>query len=104
MVGFATITTVGYGDRYPVTLEGRFVAGVLMCVGVGLFGTFSGFFATWFLSSDPSESDRELAQIKSELAEIRKLLDQRLMVHAQPTVGRGDSQTVAAGEMCRPEQ
>ena len=35
-----TMTTVGYGDRYPVTTEGRLIAGVLMCAGVGLFGMF----------------------------------------------------------------
>ena len=37
-----TMTTVGYGDRFPVTTEGRLIAGVLMCAGVGLFGMFSG--------------------------------------------------------------
>jgi voltage-gated potassium channel len=37
-----TITTVGYGDRYPVTTEGRLVAVALMIVGVGLFGALSG--------------------------------------------------------------
>lgn len=46
---FATIATVGYGDRYPVTGEGRIVATILMAAGVGLFGTFSGFLAAWFL-------------------------------------------------------
>jgi hypothetical protein len=35
----STITTVGYGDRYPVTTEGRFVAALLLITGVGLFGT-----------------------------------------------------------------
>jgi voltage-gated potassium channel len=93
---FATITTVGYGDKYPVTLEGRFVAGVLMCVGVGLFGTFSGFFAAWFLSSGPSESDRDLSQIKHELVEIRNLLDQRLVAQAQPTVVAGNGEPVGS--------
>ena len=44
-----TITTVGYGDRYPVTTEGRFVAVALMVVGVGLFGTLSGAAASWFM-------------------------------------------------------
>lgn len=43
-----TITTVGYGDRYPVTTEGRLVAVALMAVGVGLFGTLSGLAASWF--------------------------------------------------------
>ena len=45
-----TITTVVYGDRFPVTAEGRFVASLLMCAGVGLFGTFSGFLAAWFVA------------------------------------------------------
>ena len=48
---FATITTVGYGDRYPVTTEGRVVAVFLMLAGVGLFGVLSGLLASWFLRS-----------------------------------------------------
>jgi len=46
---FVTITTVGYGDLYPVTLEGRLVAVILMTTGVGLFGTFTAFVASWFV-------------------------------------------------------
>jgi len=44
-----TITTVGYGDRYPITTEGRLVAVTLMVVGVDLFGTLSGAAASWFM-------------------------------------------------------
>ena len=47
---YVTITTVGYGDKYPVTTEGRLIAAVLMTVGVGLFGTFTGFLASWFVA------------------------------------------------------
>ena len=47
---YVTITTVGYGDKYPVTTEGRIIAAVLMTVGVGLFGTFTGFLASWFVA------------------------------------------------------
>lgn len=49
---YVTITTVGYGDKYPVTAEGRIVAVVLMTAGVGLFGTFTALVASWFVASD----------------------------------------------------
>lgn len=47
---FVTITTVGYGDRYPVTTGGRIVAVIMMLVGVSLFGVFTAFVASWFTS------------------------------------------------------
>jgi voltage-gated potassium channel len=47
---FVTMTTVGYGDRFPVTSEGRLIGALLMKAGVGLFGMFSGFVAAWFLA------------------------------------------------------
>jgi len=46
---YSTITTVGYGDKYPVTGAGRLIAAALMTVGVGLFGTFTGLLASWFV-------------------------------------------------------
>lgn len=49
---YVTITTVGYGDKYPVTTEGRIIAVILMTVGVGLFGTFTAFVSSWFVKSN----------------------------------------------------
>ncbi len=46
---YVTITTVGYGDKFPVTTEGRIIAAILMTAGVGLFGTFTAFVASWFV-------------------------------------------------------
>ena len=46
---FVTITTIGYGDRYPVSNAGRAVAVLVMIAGVGLFGALSGFLANQFL-------------------------------------------------------
>ncbi|PKA22715.1 potassium channel family protein [Leptospira levettii] len=49
---YVTVTTVGYGDKFPLTTEGRIIGAILMTVGVGLFGTFSGFVASWFLEKE----------------------------------------------------
>ena len=58
---FVTITTVGYGDKFPVTTEGRVIAAFLMTTGVGLFGTFTGFIASWFMG-DKVEDKENLSE------------------------------------------
>ncbi len=45
----ATITTVGYGDKYPTTFEGQLVAAVLMLTGIALFSAGAGIFASWIM-------------------------------------------------------
>lgn len=44
-----TTTTVGYGDLYPVTWEGRVVAGMLMVVGIAVLGAVTATVAAWFV-------------------------------------------------------
>ncbi len=44
-----TVTTVGYGDKYPVTAGGRGVAVVLMLVGIGLIGVLTATVASYFV-------------------------------------------------------
>lgn len=75
---FATITTVGYGDRFPVSGEGRLIAAILMTAGVGLFGAFSAALAAWFLAPEEEATDQEIANLRAELAAIRQLLEERL--------------------------
>jgi voltage-gated potassium channel len=73
---FTTITTVGYGDRYPITGEGRMVAVLLMSAGVGLFGVFSGLLASWFVGSEVEESsEKELAAIRLEIVALRESIE-----------------------------
>lgn len=72
-----TVTTVGYGDRYPVTTEGRAVAVVLMCAGVGLFGTFSGLLAAWFLSPDTKREEKEIDALREEIRQLRIAVERR---------------------------
>jgi voltage-gated potassium channel len=49
-----TISTVGYGDKYPITNAGRLIGSFIIIVGVGIFGTFTGYLANAFLA--PSKS------------------------------------------------
>lgn len=56
---YVTITTVGYGDLYPVTTEGRIVALVLMTAGVGLFGVFTGYLASWFVEPEKQQEEEK---------------------------------------------
>jgi voltage-gated potassium channel len=70
-----TITTVGYGDHFPVTSEGRFVAGILMCAGVGLFGMFSGFLASWFVAPDARQEHPDLHALRQEIRDLRAAVE-----------------------------
>lgn len=57
-----TVTTIGYGDRFPVTFEGRLVAVVLMLVGIGLVGAVTATVATWILGRVAEERATEAAE------------------------------------------
>lgn len=75
---FTTITTVGYGDRFPVTGEGRFIAALLMTAGVGLFGAFSAALATWFLAPEGEAVDAEIAGLREEIAALRQIIEEKM--------------------------
>jgi voltage-gated potassium channel len=52
-----TVTTVGYGDRYPTSAEGKFLAVGLMVVGISLMGVITASVAAWFVKmGDKNES------------------------------------------------
>ena len=44
-----TVTTVGYGDRFPITTEGKALAVLLMITGISLAGVITASFASWFV-------------------------------------------------------
>jgi voltage-gated potassium channel len=70
----ATMTTVGYGDKYPVTTEGRVIGIILMVCGVGMFAGLSGLVASLFLGGEGRKSDN-LEQIMARLAQIEAKLE-----------------------------
>ena len=107
---FVTITTVGYGDYYPVTNVGRILALILMFSGLGIIGVLSSYLASMFISlqrrrerkkaegnengenndeneeqagndeDETSSLKAELAEMKEELTEIKQLLEQHYQV------------------------
>lgn len=74
-----TITTVGFGDKYPVTTEGRIIAIMLMISGVGLCSIFTAYVSAHFISTDEKKIDHE-TQILNKLEAIEKELKE-LKIH-----------------------
>lgn len=72
---FVTITTVGFGDEYPVTNLGRVIGIFVIITGVILFSVLTGFIATRFQSVNEINSGINKSRAESELASIRDLLE-----------------------------
>ena len=64
-----TISTVGYGDRFPVTNRGRWIGAMIIIVGVGIFGTFTGFLANVFLSPSKKRESVDSASPQQDLVQ-----------------------------------
>jgi voltage-gated potassium channel len=83
-----TITTVGYGDRYPTTGQGRLVAVGLMLAGIALLGVVTATLASWFV-----ERIRLVERAEEQTHdEVRELLDEvralRARLDGTPSQGR----------------
>ena len=76
-----TISTVGYGDQYPVTNEGRLFGSLIIVIGVGIFGTFTGYLATLFLSSSKkataTEAPSAAVDARSKVTQLKDLMAQQ---------------------------
>ena len=75
-----TMSTIGYGDRYPTTPAGRFVAAALMLGGVALLGVVTAALASWFVDrfGQAQRTDaavlNALERLQAEVAALREEL------------------------------
>ncbi|MEE9098365.1 potassium channel family protein [Pseudarthrobacter phenanthrenivorans] len=78
-----TITTVGYGDHYPITVLGRCVAAGLMIGGVAVLGVVTASVASWMVQAVAEETQAELDAAEAPVQqELQKLTAQVLNLTA----------------------
>jgi len=73
-----TVTTVGYGDRYPVTEGGRVVAAVLMLAGIGLIGVLTATVASVFIKEHTDATKEEFKKGHADLGQQLAMISDRL--------------------------
>src|ERR1019366_464545 len=73
-----TVTTVGYGDRFPITEGGRAVAVVLMLVGIGLIGVLTATVASFFVQEHTDANKDQLQAAHEDLGARLDDIDARL--------------------------
>ena len=71
-----TVTTVGYGDRFPVTGAGRAMAVGLMLAGIALVGVVTATLASWFVQRVGEAEAQTQADVSELAAEVRQLREE----------------------------
>jgi len=57
--GISTLTTIGYGDMYPITPLGKVLGGVIALLGIGLFALPAGILASGFAAEIQRKEGKE---------------------------------------------
>jgi voltage-gated potassium channel len=88
---YVTITTVGYGDRFPVTTAGRMVGILVMTTGVAVFATFAGLISSKLLAPPVKEDTlQEQPPVGDDpapryLTELKQLISEREKIESEIT-------------------
>lgn len=96
-----TMSTVGYGDHFPVTTTGRFVAGGLMITGIALLGLVSASFASWLVQrvteiESTGDETQELVLETQEIAEETQDVVEELRAEVARLTALLEEQTTTA--------
>ena len=78
-----TLTTVGYGDRFPVSVGGRIVAIVVMLMGIGLLGVVTATVASYFVQEHTDAAKQSFADAHDEVTvQLGELSDRMVRLEA----------------------
>ena len=77
---YVTITTVGYGDRFPVTTTGRLVGILVMTTGVAVFATFAGLISSKLLAPPAKEDESPEETLGGEDQAAKYLLELKHLI------------------------
>lgn len=73
-----TMSTVGYGDHYPTTGEGRLAAAALVIAGTSVLGVLTATAASWLVDHVAAAEARQTRGLQREVADLHAKLDQLL--------------------------
>jgi voltage-gated potassium channel len=88
---YVTITTVGYGDRFPTSTMGRLVGILVMTTGVAVFATFAGLISSKLLAPPVKEEESQEQPLSGEdpakkyLSELKQLMTEREKIDSEIT-------------------
>jgi voltage-gated potassium channel len=93
---FITMATVGFGDLYPVSVEGRLVGVALVITGIALIGTITAFIASWFAAANLEAeemihdeltlTDAKLDALSAEIGELKALVARLVGADPEPAL------------------
>jgi len=91
-----TITTVGYGDKLPLSDTGHLIAIGLMIAGIALLGTVTASLASWLVqkvsdsdSASQAATKAEVVALTAEVASLRQILERAFPVPHATGTGAG---------------
>lgn len=97
-----SFTTVGYGDLYPTTPEGRFAGAVMMFMGLVALGTVSGVLASTFVQDDEAARDAEAEPVDQVLDQLHALRAQVEQLTRQVAAQSGSPVAVPDEDLSAP--
>ncbi len=89
-----TVTTVGYGDLYPVTVEGRLVAAALMIGGISLLGVVTATLASWIIERVATEDIAHQAATVAHIEALREEIRSQALTGDGPKPAHAPTQAV----------